>query len=99
MLAVYHVTLKHVSLDNVLYDRNKQKCDFMSAVCEGHYFNKSIHNVLMENLRIKILIQDIWPRIQHRSTSPNPSHTYYRCYDWFGRFAVTKKDLYPCFLN
>jgi len=92
MPTVCHVTLKHVSLDNVLYDRNTKNRDFMSAVCEGHYFNKSIHNVLIENPRIKILIQDIWPRFQ-QGTSPNPSHTCYRCYDWFGRFAVTKKDL------
>ena len=31
MPAVYHATLKHVSLDNVLYDRNTQNCEFMDA--------------------------------------------------------------------
>jgi len=98
MPAVYRVTPKHVSLDKVFYDRNTQNCDFMSAVCEGHYFNKPIRNVPMENSRIKILIQDIWPRFQ-QGTPPIPSHTCYRCYDRFERLAVTKKDLYPCFLN
>jgi hypothetical protein len=70
----------------------------MSAVFDGHCLNKSINNVLMKNPRTKIFIQDNWPRFEP-GTSPNPSHTCYRCYNWFETFAEIKEDLYLCFLK